>query len=158
MEVGVYNKKPIDFDVYRLPNFKFKKTGPWGIRGYGCGANALTALTGAPPWLTQELNGYSRDFKDRFMLDFLEDLGFKTIPITQCEMSVGQGESIMSKIKRDHLLLVSQLFSKNEGTWTVAYKGKLVHNFEINPIYPLEFVNRPILTAYVVFHKKFIKT
>jgi hypothetical protein len=149
MVAGFYTKYPIDFKPYRVPFFQFNHN--YGYRGQGCGAGALSIITGHSPFHIHYNICKRNHFSDVKMVRYLRQEGYTVIPVTQCAVTRLGG---MNHIKPDHVLLVSQLMMKNEGSWIVVNNGKLAHNFDIVPLSPLEFINRPILSAYIVFHPK----
>jgi hypothetical protein len=112
----------------------------------GCGANALALLTGTVPDIIARQNG-SNHFSDEFMLRFLRARGFIAVQLTLCNVSVAETD-----IGAGHLLLVSQLYSKNEGTWCVIFNDTCFHNFAVYRLSTLAFLNRPLLSAYIVYH------
>jgi hypothetical protein len=117
----------------------------WRTR-MGCGAGALALLTGIVPEVIAKKNG-STHYSDDFMLRFLRAHGFSTLQLTWCNVSVGE-----SKIGNEHVLLLSQLFAKNEATWVVMHNELCYHNFDVYSATTLSFLNRPLLSAYLVIH------
>lgn len=156
MQTGYYDGPLIDFSTYKSPKFKFNFDWKGLFFSYGCGANAISSITGETLRDIAEANHFQKHYSDRFMVNYLKKSGHTVIPLTLCAMTQGHTDHILikNKISRYHVLLISQLFLENEASWIVAHKGKLVHNFDKHFLYPLEFINRPILTAYVVHHKK----
>jgi hypothetical protein len=57
-----------------------------------------------------------------------------------------------NRLGSDHVLLLSQLFTSLEGTWGVIHGNAYYHNFDMYELSALAFVNKPILSAYVVVH------
>jgi hypothetical protein len=51
-------------------------------------------------------------------------------------------------------VLISQLFRPNEGTWGVIFNWTYYHNFPSYALDALSFLNKPILSAYLVAHPK----
>jgi hypothetical protein len=80
---------------------------------------------------------------------FLRARGFSVLELTWCNVS-----GTKSKIGSNHVILLSQLFTKNEGTWGGIFNGWFYHNFEIYAVEQLSFLNKPILSAYVVRNRK----
>lgn len=92
------------------------------------------------------------------MVEFLRAKGYKVVPVTQALVSNASSRNVtVNVIKKNHVLLMMQLYHKNEASWTVCHKGQLIHNFFVSRIYPFEFVNRPILAAYLIFHESWKK-
>jgi hypothetical protein len=59
-----------------------------------------------------------------------------------------------TKIGPDYVLLVSQLIRPAEGTWGVVFEDFYYHNFESYALSALAFLNKPLLSVYIVFHPK----
>jgi hypothetical protein len=116
--------------------------------GLGCGASALALITGVAPEIIASENGGAH-YSDLFMTRFLRACNFRTIRLTT-NMVTGA----RNKIGADHVLLVSQLFRRQEGTWGVVFQDFYYHNFQGYVLSSLAFLNKPILSAYVVFHPK----
>jgi hypothetical protein len=57
-----------------------------------------------------------------------------------------------NRLGSDHVLLVSQLLTSLEGTWGVIHRNAYYHNFDMYELSALAFVNKPILSVYVVVH------
>lgn len=146
METGSYNGRRIDFTKYaasRFNPFLFSST----IASLqGCGATALALLTGVDPALIAKMN-QGPNYSDAFMLKFLRLRAFRVQALTQCNLTQATGA-----ITSTHVLLASQLFTENEATWSVIYGGVLFHNFELLTASTLCFLNKPLLTAYLIHH------
>jgi hypothetical protein len=152
MQVGFYRKRPHDFSIWRAANFKFQNLGH--SSGAGCGANAISTLTGTDPYAIRPKNRKGH-FSDKFMLTYLRNCKFVVTPVTMCDVSHSLGYfGLENTIKPDHVILLSALLHKNEASWLVMHKGNIVHNFGLKNVGPLDFINRPILSAYAVFHQK----
>lgn len=122
----------------------------------GCGGNVLSMLTGINPVYIKNSNKENpHDWRDEFMLNFLRRRKFNVIPITRKEVTncdnftIKEYDGITSK----NVLLLSQHLTKKDATWSIIYKEYIFHNFDISRLSYLEFINNPILTAYVIFHK-----
>jgi hypothetical protein len=111
----------------------------------GCGASALGLLTGIPPAKFAAKN--QDHYPDEFMLRCLRRHGFRVLRLTQCNLSQNT-----SGVNSRHVLLLSQLFQENEATWIVLFNGVCYHNFDVYSLEALSFINKPLLSAYVVFH------
>lgn len=117
----------------------------------GCGATALSLLTGVPPEVFSAWNGRQSHFADRFMCSVLHAGRFK---VHRLELNVATEAN--SKIGLRHVLLVSQLVLPQEGSWGVLHRQKFYHNFQIHPTNVLTFLNKPILSAYLVCHQNWL--
>lgn len=114
----------------------------------GCGASALGLLTGIPP-ANFAAKMPDKHYPDEFMLRSLRRLGFRVLRLTQCNLSHNT-----AGVHARHVLLLSQLYRENEATWIVLFNGICYHNFDVYSLEVLSFINKPLLSAYVVFHAK----
>ena len=81
------------------------------------------------------------------MMRFLRRRGFRTLRLTQCTLSQASAD-----VGTGHVVLLSQLFRENEGTWIVLFNGICYHNFDSYSLDQLSFLNKPILSAHLVIH------
>ena len=56
----------------------------------------------------------------------------------------------------DHVLLISQLFRREEGTWGIVFGDFYFHNFGIYSLSTLSLLKKPLLSAYMVIHPKWL--
>lgn len=112
----------------------------------GCGASALALITGVAPEIIFAQN-HGPHYSDRFMTRFLRARNHRTLRLTPRIVTGAK-----NKIGQDHVLLVSQWFRPDEGTWGVIYGGFYYHNFDAYELSALAFLNKPIMSAYVVIH------
>ena len=145
MKWGRYDNVKRNFVAYRSPFFV-----PYtGDSTYSCGLDAYRTLTWKdPPRYTSRLS------TDRQMVSALRKDGIKVIPLTVCRVT--NREILSNLILETHVVLISQMFKKNEGSWCVLYDGRIYHNCsdETDSFRMLEFINRPILSAYILWRKK----
>ncbi len=138
MEKGSYTGGRVNFENYTVSVFNpHLFTGEVRAR-LGCGVSALALLTGVAP----EIIGRRRrstHCSDDFMLRHLRGKGFRTFQLTQCNLS-----SAKSDIRAGHVLLLSQLFRRNEGTWIVLFNDWCYHNFQLYSLDPLSFKASPL--------------
>lgn len=114
----------------------------------GCGASALALITGVAPEIISSQNGRTH-YSDRFMTRFLRARRFRTLRLTPDLLVQAK-----TKVRPDHVLLISQLFRHGEGTWGVVFADFYYHNFDTYALSSLAFLNKPILSAYLVIHPK----
>lgn len=152
-----YNKleSSFMFRMYEEPDYKMTKPN-WvnekKVRG-SCGTYALSSLLDiAPEIISKWLPKTAKTWSDREMKKLLDKRGWivKEVTVTALKTNTTY---IEAPIKSDHILLVGQRTSKHEGTWAFAYKNKWIHNYEADNLDPLEFVNNPIMSAYVLCRK-----
>ena len=149
LQRGRYTSKSINLERYIAPVFRPALFKTSAFSSNSCGQNALAIVTGLKPSSFPKKEHYS----DNLMVSILRKLGYTIIPLTVA-MLTNNEDFLVNRIKKHHVLLVSQMMLKNEGSWCVTYGGVLFHNFEIDSVQPLEFINRPIMSAYIVFHTK----
>lgn len=118
----------------------------------GCGASALGLLTGIRPANFTPKNGV-KHYSDSYMLFCLRHHGFRVFRLTQCNLS-----HATSGVSDRHVLLLSQLFRKKEATWIVLFNSICYHNFDAYSLEALSFINKPLLSAYVLYHPKWQMT
>jgi hypothetical protein len=148
VEKGSYRGRRVDFSNYAASFFN-----PYLFSGsarsvVGCGASALALLTGTAPEAIAKKNRGAH-YSDGFMVRFLRDQRFRVLRLTLCNLSAAT-----PKIGTAHVVLLSQLFRRNEGTWGVIFNWTYYHNFQNYALDALSFLNKPILSAYLVAHPK----
>jgi hypothetical protein len=148
VDKGSYKGRRVDFSNYAASFFN-----PYIFSGsarsvVGCGAAALALLTGAAPEVIAKKHRGAH-YSDGFMVRYLRDRRFSVLQLTLCNLSAAT-----AKIGTAHVLLLSQLFRQNEGTWGVIFNWTYYHNFQSYSLDALSFLNKPILSAYVVVHPK----
>lgn len=112
----------------------------------GCGAGALSLITGVPP---EKIAGKhrGRHYSDRFMVRFLRRHGFRLLRLTPLRIS-----SARNKIGSEHVILISQLLRDYDATWGIIFDDIFYHNFTAYNLSALGSLNKPILSAYLVIH------
>lgn len=152
METGYYKKRFLDWESFEVDVFVPHL---FLMDGCGCGANALSTLTGVPPTYIRNTNRKNRnDWKDSFMIKFLKECDFKIHHITKCDVSntSGIGGFVNDNLTDRHVLLLSQLTGKNSASWTVAHNKLWYHNFQTCSFKATSLLNLPTLTCYLVCH------
>jgi hypothetical protein len=114
----------------------------------GCGAVALSLMTGIAPEKIA-IKNKTGHYPDKFMIGYLRRRGYRVVRLTQCLVS-----STEDRVRTDHVVLLSQLFRKNEATWGVLYNEYYWHNYAPYTVSSISFLNKPILSAYIVSHAK----
>jgi len=112
----------------------------------GCGAGALALITGIPPE-SVDAEHVGNHYADSFMVRFLKRRGYRVLNLSPLSI-VGAH----SRISADHVVLISQLFRRYEATWGVIFGSTYYHNFDSYSLSGLAFLNKPILSAYLVIH------
>lgn len=149
MKTGTYRENGTDFSLYTADVFRphlFNSS----YADFGCGPCTLSLLTGLPPsQAATKVNPLNTP--DDKLLQVLEKYGIEHFGITKCEMT-NDPVLVRNQITELHVLLVSQLWRRNEASWGVMYDNIFYHNFRPCGTNVLDFVNRPILSAYVLFN------
>lgn len=120
--------------------------GPFAMEA-GCGGCALAMLTGLNPAKMSKRG----DWTPRFMLSTLKKHGFKIATLTNRNLTnvlrVGWPISTL------HVVLVRIKMIKHEASWAIIHNKILFHLFEVKPLSGYEFINHPIMDAYLIHHK-----
>jgi hypothetical protein len=121
-----------------------------------CGAYALYSITKQKYSNIVKL-GDKGHWSNKVMFKYLNNLGYKVIPITI--NNVVESYSINTLSKRPNLnvrnvILLDQKCFREENTWSVMYGNMIAHSGEIEVVHPLEFINCPIEAAYLIWHNK----
>lgn len=151
MENGSY-EDPVDFAAFAVRKFVPHLFTHQLLAHCGCGANTLALLTGEAPW---KIVPYRKHWPDEYLLKYLRKRGWKTHRITK--YNVTKSEFMSWPITEDHVVLFSFCVKRKEASWGVIFGGNIYHNFEITSLRPMELLNRPILSAYVLTHPDLMK-
>lgn len=146
MPPGSYRGRRLDFSQFTAARFQPQLFLDDFRRSLGCGFSALALLTGVYPEMIV-MEHPRPHCSDAFMLGFLRRQGCRTWRLTQCALTWSE-----DGIRNNHVLLLSQLFRRNEGTWVVACDGMAYHNFQMYALDVLSLLNKPVLSAYLVIH------
>jgi hypothetical protein len=114
----------------------------------GCGATTLATLTGITPEVIA-LENNSHHYSDEYMVKFLRAHGFNTLRLTRRILTHGD-----VTISHNHVILLSQLWTANEGTWGILFREAYFHNFQIYRTSVLSTLQKPVLSAYIVSHPR----
>lgn len=120
--------------------------------GRGCGATALALLTGVPPRRIEAPR--DGDWSVGRMRGFLAAHGFRLARITSKNV-ISEYPSL--PVRREHVVLASMRMTKAEATWVVMHNDSIYHNFEISESSAREFLNHPIVDAFMVTHPRWGK-
>jgi hypothetical protein len=152
MEKGSYKSKKIDFKKYEISKFPLTLREKKFSYVWGCGSTALSLITNRDPSYFSKLNKYRNHYDDKFMTKCLKKEGYTVIPVTVASLT--NAETTRYPLTSKHMLLVSQMLMKNEGTWSVIFGGEYIcHNYQLDILTSLEFCNHPLLSVYCLFKK-----
>ena len=157
MENGTYGNAITDFRKLTLKKFPASLYNPITFGMNGCGANALSLITGKHPAEIKAKNKHKDHFPDSFMVKYLRNNGVTPFKITKCNLTgrtKKEHSDLFGYITNDNLLLVSQLLKKNEASWGVYWGGLWFHNFELSRTDFMSLLNFPIVSAYCLYNPK----
>jgi hypothetical protein len=155
LENGSYKNGKVDFVKLEVTKFTPHLYDGLISTFYGCGANLLSLITGVDPSIICKLNKSKNHWPDAFIVDFLESRGYKLIPVTKAVVTNRDFLTLDEPIRPNHILITTQMFLKGEASWCCYYQNYCYHNFIISRLKPFDFVNMPILKAWVLWHKKY---
>lgn len=158
MEVGKYSKKKIDFSKFECQKFPLTLFDPAIFGLAGCGYNLLASIVGKEsPFDIRKLNKSKNkeSCEDKFILWYLRKHGFKVLPLTKCNLTNTKSVYLDGVVKPYNVFISSNLVRKNEASWFINYQHYMLHNQEILPVKSLDFLNFPIMSAFLIWHKKY---
>lgn len=144
MEEGSY-ADDLDFSGYTPRKFVPHL---WNIGSdAGCGATALSLLTGRNPLHIKK----KKDWTHEFMTWTLRRAGFKVQKLTKRGLT--NKRHIRYPVTELHVVLASLRLIKGEASWVVLHNGMMYHNFDVTSFKGYELINHPMVTAYLIKHK-----
>lgn len=145
---GRYRRHSVNLMPYRVSRFiphLYLDAGECG-----CGATAVSLITGDNPFSLNRLNKGKRHFPDKWVVTQLQNRFYTAIPLKWRELN--SDGFVAYPIDNRNVVLISQMMFKREASWMVLHNGLVWHNFEPSRIHPYDFLNKPVLTAYVLWH------
>lgn len=152
MHVG--KRETIDWDDLKSYNFN-PKDKPLIYRLHGsCGTHALAYLTkSSPTKIDKSLPKNVMAWSDMRMVKYLREHDYIVQPVTI--NNVTNRDWPNDHISKYHVLLVGQhVLKNNEGTWSVCWNNIRYHSGYREELDPLEFINCPIDSAYIIYNKR----
>ena len=159
MENGRYGRANTDFKKLTINKFPLCLFDYAQYGSTGCGANALSLLTGVNPRSILRMNEGRSHYGDKFMLAFLRKKGIRAFKLTKCNITgrTGDGDFLSGLLSPNNLLLASQLIKKQEASWFVYWNNIQYHNFELGLATFSSLLNFPIVSAYVLYNQAWAK-
>ena len=149
--LGRYTRKEFNFDQYAAPHFSHSESKLY----HSCGEDALATLT---------KKGYTREERKRFgrvlhradMVKLLRKRGFTVTPLSVC--MVTNTRRYYNRLREHHVVLNCQLFMRDEASWSICHGGLYCHSGRWDNSWGLEFINRPIIASYLIWHPTWAPT
>lgn len=157
LKAGAYSQKPTNFKDFVVDKFVPHMYDPAIYGLVGCGPAALALISGISPWtigktLVDERNSLSEENAEAFL-----DLhGFRYSELTLAKLSntVIDSDNVLTEVVKPwHVLLLIQLYHKQTASYSVIWNNLIWHNFVVQPLHALEFVNRPIIGGWIITHE-----
>jgi hypothetical protein len=149
MKNGKYKENSTNFNLYKASYFRPYLFYSGIFETIGCGPATLSLLTGEHP-VAAAASLKDKHTSDEQLLKRLADFGIHNYPITKCEMT-DSATTVVNKITSQHVVLISQLYIRNVASWGVLYDEILYHNFRPCAWTSMDLLNRPVLSAYVLW-------
>lgn len=154
MLLGRYER--VNWD--ELKSYNFDGTAPeliYSLRG-SCGTHAISHLTGiSPRTVDKSLPKNIACWSATRMVKYLRDRKYTVQPVTI--LNVTNKDWPSDHISKHHVLLLGQYVLRTEGTWCVVWNNIRYHSGSINELDPLGFINCPLDSAYIIYHKRWSK-
>lgn len=140
------------FEVQRF-NCYFRPIDYYNL-AFGCGATALSFLTGEPPYSIINPKRNRLSWSDHFMINYLKQRNFAVYKVN-LDKICSKSKSVENKINNKHVLLASQMMHGNVASWVVYYAENQYHNFEVTQPNYREYLNRTISSLYLLSHRQY---
>ena len=145
MKPGSYSRK-MNFRSFLVNKFvAHLYTGSFEI-GAGCGATALSLITGDDPLSIKN----RKDWKSSYLVSYLRKRGFSVASLT--ERNLTNFGYVEHPIKGSHVVLMRIKLIRKEASWVVLHNYNCYHNFETTLMRPYDMLDHPILEAFLVSH------
>jgi hypothetical protein len=148
METGSYHSRKIDWSKLRVTKVPMTFYSDIGYET-GCGANAISLLTGVDPLRLQTKSGH---YPDKYMLKILKQHGIDAYKLTKSNLT--NTPNVVYKLDDRNVILASQLLQKGTASWFVWYRKQIYHNFEVTKNNFYDLFNFPIVSLFCLYSKK----
>jgi len=120
-----------------------------------CGTGALSVLTGISPSSIDKhipKSNKEQHWSDKSIVKFLKDRHYTVVQISKCGITNLNPDFEWREmpLNKNHVLLCGLLMCKNEGSWWVINNNHSFHNFDVQPLDPLLFCNKPSDNIYLI--------
>lgn len=148
---GRYTNTPIDFEKWEMERVRLSIYNNNYSYIWGCGPNALALLVNKSPKTIFYENDRKTHYSDDLMVNYLRKHKFKILPLTIANLS--NSKFVENKLTERHLILLSQIFKRQEASWSILLGLKLlIHNMAIEKLGCTEFLERSLLSCFLVFN------
>ena len=146
--------KKINYSQYKVRKFTpTLYSENYGV--FGCGPSALATLTNLSPtnFISPD-KANPNNWPDYYMVNQLRKRYWKVLKLNPLEVS--NVDYIEDNITKNHIVLLSQHYTKTEASWSIIYSSLIYHNFAISRLNEYEFLSRPIISSFLVTHPSLI--
>lgn len=145
--LGRYTEKDreLDLDRYAAPRFYLGGHSSLG----SCGENAYFALTHKEFTRSQKAK-YGSILTISQMVALLKKTGFTVIPLSVCRVT--NSRYLRNVVGDKHVVLNCQLMKRGEASWSICHDNKYYHGGDVEEPKILEFILRPIIASFVIWH------
>lgn len=147
MVLGRYTRRDFHFDRYIAPCFPMEDHSGCG----SCGEDAVFSLTGKG-FTRQERKRFGKVLTRQNMVKLLRKRGYTVIPLSVCMVS--NHKWFRDTVTSQHVVLNCQLFYRHEASWSICYNDLYCHNGLWESPKATEFIARPIIASYIIWHRK----
>jgi hypothetical protein len=138
------SKKNLNPKKAVLHIFDHEEDGVWG-----CGACLISLLTGIDPiHLYKKNKKRNPHWPEDLVVDSLKAFGFQVNSV-----SLNKYGLINPKVVYSSPLVTVQRMNEKDTSYQFIYCGLVWHNFEARPFKALEFIQRPLVSCWLINHK-----
>jgi hypothetical protein len=142
--------RKIDFGKWEARKVALHLYHPTVYSLYGCGACAISLLTGVEPshvYADNKIN--NPNWPVDFVLKYLRINYFEIEELNNDNLKSDR-KDVEMPINEHHPLLLVQKMTRAETSYQFIYNNLIYHNFETRPLKPLEFVNNAIDRVFLI--------
>lgn len=157
---GTYSRRPTNFNEFAVDRFVPHMYDPSVYGLVGCGPSALSLISGINPYKLDKMVDERMSLPPTKAEQFLEENGFQYSSLTLAKLTNAQiddNNCLVEVVKPWHVLLLVQLYHKQTASYSVVWNNLIWHNFNVQPLHALEFVNRPIINGWIITHENWKK-
>ena len=142
--------KKINYSQYKVRKFTPTLYSE-SYAAFGCGANLLATILNRHPFSFRSPDKINPDnWPDYYIVGQLKKNGWKVIKLNTLEVS--NVDYIEDNITKNHIVIMSQHYNKRDASWAICHNNLYIHNFAITRLDNYEFLNRPIITSFLIWN------